>query len=225
MAITEQSFEAVDLAYDDFEPQIAAVSPLAKLATLHAEAEVTARLANLLGRSIVAAGALTGIAGLTIAAGMPSVNASLAWIVLVMLGIGAMARSYRAAISSPFLRESLETFARELTPITLYCGFAWGAGAFLALPAETSLIGAVLFVGAPIFAVAFLLREQQEVLSFTLPLLALSSFAALLRPLPDGALAAALMLITGAVIALPLLTWERRRAASRLMPAIAELTR
>ena len=225
MAITERAFEAVDLPYDDFEPRTDRTSSVARLAALHAEAETTARLANLLGRSIVAAAALTGIAGLTIAAGMTGINESLSWAVLIMLGIGAMARCYRTAISSPFLRESLENFARQLTPIMLYCGFAWGAGAFLALPAETSLIGTVLFVGAPVFAVALLLREQAPVLSFAFPLLALSSFAALLRPLPDGAMAAALMLMTGAVILLPLLTLERRRLASRLIPAIAELTR
>ena len=227
MAMTERAHEALDItaALLEAEPQSDAVSSIAKLAALHAEAESTARLANLLGRSIVAAGALAGIAALTVAAGMPDINASLAWIILVMLGIGAVARCYRAAIALPFLRESLEVFARSLTPIMLYCGFAWGAGAFLALPAEASLAGALLFVGAPIFAVAFLMREQQPVLAFALPLLALSSFAALLRPLDNGTLAAALMLMTGAVIILPLLTLERRRAASRMVPAIAELTR
>ena len=74
-------------------------SAMAKLAVLHAEAEETSRLANLLGRSLHAAIALP------LAAMIPIVLSSsagaaprVAWAVLVIVASMAIARAYAGAI-------------------------------------------------------------------------------------------------------------------------------
>ncbi len=199
-------------------PDLNGLSPIAKLAALHAETRLTMHLVNLVGRSLVATGALMLIAGFTLFAGMESPSACLTWAGLLALGMVSAVWNYRAASAAPFERESLEIHAHNLPPIALYCGFAWGTGAYLALPADTSLIGCAFFVAAPALAMAALLRDIRSVLAFVAPLLVLSSFAALLRPFPDGALAAAIMLITGALIAAGAALLAHRQAGSRILP-------
>ena len=95
----------------------------------------------------------------------------------------------------------LSAFAQDLSACLLYAGFAWGAGAFLALGSGTSAAAALLYAGVPAVAVALLLRERQAVLLFLAPVAALTAFACVLRPFANGAFAAALVLIVCALIA------------------------
>src|SRR5580658_9897423 len=80
---------------------------LTRLSQLHDEAAKTALLANLLGRATYAAA------------------------VLAAAGVGAAARAYTKAIRAPFELGTLQGFARDLSAILVYAGFAFGAGAIL----------------------------------------------------------------------------------------------
>ncbi|HEX4293914.1 MAG TPA: hypothetical protein VHZ29_07255 [Rhizomicrobium sp.] len=175
--------------------------PVALLASLHREAEETARLANLLGRSIHVAIALPILAAATLALGGVGLAESAAWMVFVLAASGAIGFCYRRTIAAPFERAALKSFSRDLSAILAFGGFAWGAGAFLALPASTGIGAAVLFAAGAGMAVAVLLRERESAFLFLAPVAALASFACVLRPLDAGALGAAFILIACAAVA------------------------
>ena len=179
----------------------AASNPLSRLAQIHAEAVETARLANLLGRSLHAAIALAVLAGLALALRGAGLSQTVAWTILMTVGLLAMVRAYAFAIRQPFERASLHAFAQDLYACLLYAGFAWGAGAFLALPAASSGSIALLFAAAPTIVLAALLRERRSVLLFLAPVAGLTSLACVLRPFTAGALAAAVALVAAAILA------------------------
>ncbi|HJW41552.1 MAG TPA: hypothetical protein VJ476_10035 [Rhizomicrobium sp.] len=174
---------------------------LANFARLHMEAVETARLANLLGRSLYAIIAFAALAVLTLAVAGSIAASSIAWAILTGAGVLAMARTWRHAIDLPFERPTLQAFSQDLHACLLYAGFVWGAGAFLALPAATNGIEALLFVAAPAVTFAVLLRERQIVLQFVAPAAALTSLACAVRPFADGAYSAAIALGAGAIAA------------------------
>ena len=182
----------------------APVNALAQLERMHAEAVETARLANLLGRSLHATIALATFGVLVVAAAGAGAAATMAWAILIGGGVFAMARVYRGAIAQPFERAALHAFAQDMNAFLLYAGFAWGAGAFLALPQAIPSGGALLFAAAPAAALAALLRERQPVLLFLAPVAALTSLACVMRPFGDGALEAGLVLAACAIVAVPL---------------------
>jgi hypothetical protein len=197
---------------------------IAKLALLHAEAEETARLANLLGRSLYAAIALPLLAVLTVGlAGGTGMARPLVWCAFVAAAAIAMLRVYFQTIGQPFERVALKSFAKDMSAILLYAGFAWGAGAFLVLSAGTNLAAAVLFAAAPGIAVAAILREREAVFLFLAPVAALASFASVLRPFAGGALAAGLILIACAAVAAAVVLWDRR-GGDFVRPAMLPLT-
>ncbi len=187
-------------------------SAIARLAILHAEAEQTARLANLLGRSFYVALILPIAAGVTIAfstaAGAPR---CVAWALLVVAASLAIARAYATTIGQPFERAVLQAFSRDLSAVLLYAGFAWGAGAFLVLASAAPIGTAVLFASAPTLALALVLRERNAVLLFLAPVVTLTAFACVLRPFTGGALQAALVLICCAIVGGALFAADRRR--------------
>lgn len=198
-------------------------SAIARLAILHAEAEETARLSNLLGRSLFAAIALPLAAGLTIwlSSGV-STAPCVAWAVLVIVASLSIARAYVSAIGQPFERAILHAFAQDLSAVILYAGFAWGAGAFLVL-ANTAPIGsALVFAAAPALGLGLLLRERNAVVLFLAPVATLTSFACVLRPFTAGAMNAALVLIACAIVAGALIAADHRRAKARAqaMPSL-----
>jgi len=185
---------------------------LAQLALLHDEARETALLANLLGRTAYAAGALAvaALATVILARGTMLIAEPAAWLTLVLIGVGAMTRNYARAIRQPFERGILREFAYDLNAIAVYAGFAWGAGAFLALGPETSpLVLTVFAVSIPAFMTATL-RTREISLAFLAPVAGLCAFAALLRPLPEGPLAAAFVLIAAACVGGAIFWIERR---------------
>jgi hypothetical protein len=197
---------------------------MTKLAQLHAEATETARLADLLGRSLYIAIALPVFAALTITfaggAGLPS---TVAWAILILIASLSIGRSYTLALGRPVERVALRDFAQDLSACLLYAGFAWGAGAFLAVAGGADAGVALLFAGVPTLAVALLLRARQPALPFLAPVAALTSFACVLRPFAGGALAAALVLIACAVVAAGIVATSRYAAKQHaaLAPAAA----
>jgi hypothetical protein len=197
---------------------------IVKLALLHAEAAETARLANLLGRSLYAAIALPLLGVLTIGlAGGTGLARPLVWCGFVAAAAIAMLRAYSHTIGQPFERVALKSFAKDMSVILLYAGFAWGAGAFLALPAGTGAAAAILFAAVPGITIAALLREREAVFLFLAPVATFASFASVLRPFAGGALAAGLILIVCAAIAAAVVLRDRRDG-DFVRPAMLPLT-
>ncbi|MDE1985998.1 MAG: hypothetical protein KGL29_13485 [Alphaproteobacteria bacterium] len=213
--------EIVESISSEIEPSVA----ITKLAHLRAEAEETARLANLLGRSLYVAIVLPVLGVLTVglAEGM-NLSSQLVWGGFVALSSIAMLRSYTHTIGQPFEREALKSFAKDLSAILLYTGFAWGAGAFLALPAATGMTGAILFAIAPAIVIALLLREREAVFLFLAPVAMLASFASVLRPFADGTLDAGLILVACAAVAGLTVLIDRRATGDFVRPAMLPLT-
>jgi hypothetical protein len=206
-------------------PKSAAQQELARLAQLHREAAETARLANLLGRA-PSAGAILGVSsGLTagLVLNIVSAAALMSWLTLVALGVGALAFAYRRAIRAPFEKGPLTGFSRDLSAILTYAGFAWGAGAFLVLPAGTDAFIALAFALIPPALVAGLLRARSATLPFLATAAIMASFAMVLRPLPGGARAALLTVAATAAIAAVAVIAEKLEPRNRSLPQFAGL--
>ena len=199
------------------------VHPVARLAMLHAEAQETARLANLLGRSIHAASALVLMGIAALAFGGAGIVESVTWAVFVLAGAAAIVASYRRAIGQPFERAALKSFSQDLHAILVFAGFAWGAGAFLALSADASLVMTILFSAGTCAVIALQLRDQQCAFLFLAPVAALSSFACVLRPTSGGALDAAAVLIACGLVAAAVLLVARSAAQDVEIPELAGL--
>ena len=194
--------ETAERLSEEIKRQSGQSGGIAKLAHLHAEAEETARLANLLGRSLYAAIALPALAVLTLAFNdSAGLTRTLVWCVFVAAATAAMLRAYFQTIGRPFERAALRSFAEDMSAILLFAGFSWGAGAFLVLPAGSGMVAAILFAAAPAIAIAALLREREAVFLFLTPVATLASVASVLRPFADGALSAGLILVACALVA------------------------
>src|SRR5256885_588377 len=104
--------------------------PVERLTALHLEAEETALLANLLGRTLLL-GITLGLAAFAALAfsdaAMPKL---ISWGLLMAIGTVALVWAYVRTIRAPFEREALEAFGSDLSAVLFYAGFAWGAGAF-----------------------------------------------------------------------------------------------
>ncbi len=198
---------------------VAPANAMSLLAQVHAEAVETAHLANLLGRSAYATAALAALAvAALVVGGGATLSQAIAWAILMTVGLLAMLRAYAFAIRQPFERAALHAFSQDFHACLLYAGFAWGAGAFLTLPAPVSGAALLLFVAAPALALAALLRAREAVLPFVAPAAGLSSLACAVRPLSGGALAAGLILAGCAIVAIALefvaRTGEKRHDAA-----------
>jgi len=217
MAIVEQvnTAEGAIPAPRPSDPQ----SELARLAELHSEAIETALLANLLGRAPYAMVGLAVAAGISVAfsAGDMPAGGIVAWLILMIAGLGAMARSYSRAIAAPFERAALKSFSRDMTAITVYLGFAWGAGAFLMLPTIIPF-SAVTYAAITAAGFAALLRDRNIALGFLVPASVLSALACVLRPLPGGALAGLMVLLACAAVG-GCVVLASRLGGPRLQPA------
>lgn len=156
---------------------------LAQLAMLHDEARETALLANLLGRAPQVAMTLAALAVVTAALTFRQVPLVMlgVWLALVAGSIAAIARAYTHAIKAPFERVPLRSFATDLSAILFFAGFAWGAGAFLAVPATASAAMVLLFSAGTCAVVAALLRSPEHALFFLAPVAGLAALASLMR--------------------------------------------
>jgi hypothetical protein len=183
---------------------------LAKLKVLHAEAEETARLANLLGRSGALGAALPFLAIVTIALSV-DVNPApqIVWLVLVGAVSLAVLIAYRHAMKRPFEHDALKDYAKDLSAILLFAGFAWGSGAFLALPSGLSTGAAIAFALLPAASIAYLLRDRIALFLFLAPVAALSAAACLLKPFDGGWIAAGAIVLAGAALVGATRVYER----------------
>jgi hypothetical protein len=204
MALTLRAAPEVEIFPARSEPVGAEPrSPIERLAMLHDEARETAILANLLGRAPYVAGALTIFTVVAIAANLGTMPvAELAtWTLLMLIGIGPIIRCYVRTIAQPFELSALREFSADLHAILLYCGFAWGAGAYLAIGPSASAFVLLAFTAGAALAVAAIVRSKEIALGFVAPVAALAAFAAVLRPFPTGPLGAAFVLIACAATA------------------------
>ena len=156
--------------------------PVARLAALHAEARETARLANLLGRSAYAVLALPAmtLATLVLSGLGGGLVQALVWMVFMAVATGAILFAYRRTIGQPFERTALKSFSQDLSAILVFAGFAWGAGAFLAMAPNMAIGEPALFVATAAATIGLLLREREMVFLFLAPAAALTSFACVL---------------------------------------------
>lgn len=183
---------------------------LARLKHLHAEAEETAHLANLLGRSGYVGAALPFLAILTMGLSVEmNPAAQMVWLLFVTAVAGAMLFAYRRAMKRPFERPALKEYAKDLSAILLFAGFAWGAGAFLALPVATPVFGAIAFAVLPSAAVAYLLRDRVALFLFLAPVTGLTVAACLLKPFDGGWVTALAVLAMAAGVAVAAHLYER----------------
>lgn len=202
-----------------------ALDNMARLAALHDEAEDTAVLANLLGRGPYVAATLGTLAILTVA--LAGIGASLAetamWGVFMLIATGAFVRIYANAIRGAFERATLRNFHEDAKAVALYAGFAWGAGAFLSLPATATVAMLLVFAGGASVILALMMRDRALILAFVAPATILSAAAALLRPLAAGAASAVLVLLAGLAVLAASYGADRMMRRTRTLPALAEL--
>jgi len=133
--------------------------------------------------------------------------------------------------SQPWNGNDMDTFADDLSAliealdlnaVMLYAGFAWGAGAFLALPpgAQGWMLAAFAIGGAA--AIGMLLRARNATLYFLAPNVVLAAGSALLGP--AGWDAAAGLLALGLALAGAAELLERLAARRIQAPRLASLT-
>ena len=198
------------------------LSPLGRLKALHSEARETARLANLLGRSLYIAIALPLGAAATLDLADRGLAPELSWAALVLVAAAVLFRAYRHTMAAPFERAALRAFADDLKAILLYAGFAWGAGAFLALTGSTDPIVTVLFATIMCAGVTALLRSADMALHFTAPVAVLTAAATVLRPLAGGAVVGVAVLAGCGLVALVAIYLERRGNGRPEVPELAD---
>ena len=205
-------------------PDQDAETELARLAILHNEATETAQYANLLGRAPYAVALLaigSGVFGALAAVSRPGAEV-LAWLVLLLIGLAALARAYGRAIHAPFERAPLAAFTHDCSAILTYAGCAWGAGAFLALPDGTDPLAALAFAIVVPGLMTAVLRSPRAALLFLGPAAGLSALAMILRPLPEDGLVAAATLIAAGGIGAAALWAERLSLHGRTIPQLAK---
>jgi hypothetical protein len=217
MALQARSFFAApssaETLADDIRSQ---TSAFAKLAALHAEAEESAQLAHMLGRSLYVAIALPLAAAFTIVLASGAGTAPrVAWAVLVVLASAAIVRTYASAIDQPFERRVLRTFEQDLMAVLVYAGCAWGAGAFLVLTDTVPMGAALVFAAGPAAGLGLLLCDRNAILLFLAPVALLTSFACVLRHITDGTMNAVSVLVASALFATAVVIADRYRTGER----------
>lgn len=188
---------------------------LNRLPLLHDESVQAVRLTRFLAHAIQAAWLLmlAGSATLAIGGGR-SMAEDFAWSVLVLIGVLAMTRTYMRAFA--LKRGPVESLASDLRACLLYAGFAWGAGAFLALPLAADGLSLVLFAGLPSLVMAALLRDTGAVLLFAAPVAVLAASAAVLDMSGGPVGAGAVLLAQAAIVIVTMLLTDK---AARTPPA------
>lgn len=202
------------------EPEIPSTeaAALARLKALHSEAEETALLANLLGRSLYAALALALASAIAIALADTGLAREGAFGILMFFALGALMRAYRHTMAVPFERAALRSFAEDLNAIFLYAGFAWGAGAFLALAADANPVAVVVFSAGVSAALAVIIRKLTPSLNFIAPVAIMTAASALVRALPGSLMTALSVLAACALIAAVAAVLSHRQTLARRLP-------
>ena len=196
-------------------PRPTHISALDRLPILHGESVRAARLTRFLGHAIGAAWALMLGAGATlVAGGGRSLPENFAWSALVLLAVLALTRTYMRAFA--VRRGPVESLAADLRATILYAGFAWGAGAFLALPTAAGPASLVLFAAIPTLLIAAVMRDRGAVLLFAAPTAMLCASAAILDVAGGLTGAVTVLAVQGVIVMVTLLASDR--AAARTLP-------
>ncbi|HEX3754832.1 MAG TPA: hypothetical protein VHV26_07120 [Rhizomicrobium sp.] len=175
---------------------------LAKLGLLHAEAACHVSLGRFVANSVTLAGLLMLMGGASLLAGGGTLASDFVWSVLVLAGVTAITVNFIRGPARAPLAPPLESSAADLRAILLYTGFAWGAGAFLALPADPGPGVALGFAIAPALLARALLKDRAGIAAFCLPAIGLTAAAALLQHWRQGHVLAPGILAAGILIIL-----------------------
>jgi hypothetical protein len=156
-----------------------------RLARLHVETSETGRLVVFLRAALNAASLflLMGTCVLFLGGGA-TIAHNFAWAALMLIGIAALLYSYIRTNAAVFDRAPITESARNLRLIFLYMGLAWGAGAFLAVPATLSWLTAVLFAVIPTLLLVLLLHDGAAAAAFLVPAGLLTAACAFLHAWP-----------------------------------------
>jgi hypothetical protein len=200
------------------EAQSSEAASLSRLKVLHGEAEETALLANLLGRSLYVTVTLALASALALVFASTGLERELAWGALMGLALTALMRAYRRAIAASFERAALRSYAYDLNAILLYAGFAWGAGAFLVLAPDAHSAVVFLYSAGIAATLAAILRKLSSSLNFIAPVAVMTAASVLLRALPGALLTASAVLVGCALVAGVAVLASYREALSRRVP-------
>jgi hypothetical protein len=216
--IRERSFYPAALGAEGAE------APLARLAVLHQEHVEIARLAELLARTPMAACALIigGLLQLVFFGTLVPLVTVAVWALFVIAGALGLLRLVSQTERSSFELGPLQAFALDLNAMLLYAGFAWGAGAFLAVPVSAGALTLETYALGAALAIAAILRLRTPVLCFLVPSLVLAIAAALVGP--GGFPAALAILFLGILLAATTAWAERRQARLTRIPALPAFT-
>jgi len=143
------------------------------------------------------------------------------WALLVLIGIAAMTGLHIMSYARGPAPVPLHKAALTLRRLLFYTGIAWGAGAFLTMPAQPSPALGVGFAAVPCLGLGLLLGDQKGTTAFTAAVILATASAACLQSWPYGLWVAAILLATGlAAFCLPMLQREisRRRDGFPISP-------
>jgi hypothetical protein len=170
------------------------MAALEQLARLHTETSEASRLTLFLRSSVHVASVfmLMGTCLLLMGGGLSFAH-NFSWAVLILLGVAALLYSYIRNTAAVFDRAPVSEAARNLRRIHFYIGLAWGAGAFLAVPAQVPAYQAILFALIPTLLIALMLKDMGSLLAFSAPAGAWTIYAAFARSWPDASLDAILI--------------------------------
>jgi hypothetical protein len=191
----------------------AALKALTRLPQIHAETSETAELARFLRAAVGAAAALMAMGGLAVSiASGASLQQEFAWSLLVLVGVGAILRSYIKSIAQAFDRAPLREAAKDLRAVLFYVGFAWGAGAFLLLGANPVPMAGLCFAVLPSLAMTLLLRDRAAALAFAAPVTLLTAAAIIVQPWSDTIVALSMLLLVQGGLAAGLMPGRARQS-------------
>jgi len=169
---------------------------LTRLPELHAELSLTASMAGFVRSAAAAASALTLMGCVAvITAGRAGLRQEFIWSVLMIMGVGALLRSYIRSTARAFDRTPLCEAARDLRFIVFYAGLAWGAGAFLLLGNDPLPITGLCFAIAPSCLMALIVQDRAASFLFSAPVTALAATAIITRPWADQRVVLAILLV------------------------------
>ena len=179
---------------------------LDRLARIHRETRQTSHLTRFLASSVHAAFLFLLMTVLVLLlARTETIGRDFCWAVMILAGVLALLQRQIRAHAALFSEVPMST-AKELRMIFLYMGFAWGAGAFLVLPATSGTLAVLLFTAVPGLTLALLLADAASFTLFLVPSGLTVIGAALIRSFPYAMLEMSLILIlqwglfTGAIL-------------------------
>ena len=187
------------LTDDDHSHMLSSSLPLDaldQLARLHQETRQTSRLARFFASSVHAAFLfmLMTVLVLLVLGKTGSLGRDFFWAVMILAGVLVLLECHIRTHAALFSEEPSARIT-ELRMIFLYMGFAWGAGAFLVLPADSGILAIFFFVALPGVALAFLLPVATGFTLFLVPCGLMVIGAALARGFPYAELDMSLILI------------------------------